>query len=233
MNNIKIWAHRGASGYALENTIEAFEKAIELKADGIELDVQFSKDKHLVVVHDESLQRLYQHEGFVKDYTYQELLAISNNTMCELAEVLELIKKNDILLNIELKTGVFFYEGIEQAVIDLVNEYQVADKIIYSSFNHATLLNVKKICPTAKTGLLYADGIYDILNYAQKLHVDFLHPALYNIQYPDVITQAHAKNLKVNVWTVNDTNYVKLCQQYQVDTIITNYPDLVRKTLYQ
>lgn len=69
----KVWAHRGASGYAPENTLDAFRKAVEMGADGIELDVQMTKDGELVVIHDETIDRVSNGKGWVKDYTYEEL----------------------------------------------------------------------------------------------------------------------------------------------------------------
>ena len=76
----KIWAHRGASGYAPENTIEAFERAVEMKADGVELDVQLTKDGQMVVIHDETVDRVSGINGFVRDYTLQELRKLDTRT---------------------------------------------------------------------------------------------------------------------------------------------------------
>ena len=111
----QIWAHRGASGYCPENTIEAFEKAIEMNSDGIELDVQLTKDGQIVVCHDELIDRVSNHKGFLKDFTYEELASFNfNNKMDEkypfckiplLSEVLEMIKPTKLVLNIELKTS--------------------------------------------------------------------------------------------------------------------------------
>ena len=77
--NTKVWAHRGASGYAPENTLEAFEQAAKQKADGVELDVQLSKDGELVVIHDEIIDRVTDGKGKVKDYTVRELKSFKAN----------------------------------------------------------------------------------------------------------------------------------------------------------
>ena len=84
----KVWAHRGASGYAPENTLDAFRKAVEMGADGIELDVQMTKDGELVVIHDETIDRVSNGKGWVKDYTYEELLACLTGAGCTEAEAL-------------------------------------------------------------------------------------------------------------------------------------------------
>ena len=168
----QIWAHRGASGYCPENTIEAFEKAIEMNSDGIELDVQLTKDGQIVVCHDELIDRVSNHKGFLKDFTYEELASFNfNNKMDEkypfckiplLSQVLEMIKPTKLVLNIELKTSVFHYEGIEQKVVDMVKEYGLEDRIIYSSFNHQSIVNLLNINPQANCGFLHSDGIIDI-----------------------------------------------------------------------
>lgn len=117
MNNTKVWAHRGASAYAPENTLEAFKLAVDIGSDGIELDVQLSKDGELVVIHDEEIDRTSNGKGFVKDYTLKELKKFNFNhsnskyhkvNIPTLKEVFELLKSTEMDINVELKTGVFF-----------------------------------------------------------------------------------------------------------------------------
>ena len=120
---VKVWAHRGASGYAPENTMAAYEYAAALGADGIELDVQLSADGSLVVCHDETIDRTSDHKGYVKDYTLQELRSMSFGKLHPeygagdakiplLEEVLAYVHdETRMVINIELKTGVFFYPG--------------------------------------------------------------------------------------------------------------------------
>jgi len=124
-----VWAHRGASGYAPENTLEAFRKAIEMGADGVELDVQLTKDGELVVIHDETVDRTSDGSGWVKDFTYARISRFNyNRTHKEgyeramiptLEEVYELLKPTGLTINVELKTGVVFYPEIEERVLDL------------------------------------------------------------------------------------------------------------------
>ena len=231
-----IWAHRGASAYAPENSLFAFEKAAELGADGVELDVQLTKDNVLVVTHDEKINRVTDREGFVKDYTYEELLDMNFNAgkkkfgkvkIPTLKEVYELLKPSNLTINVEIKSGVFFYEGIEKMCLDLTREMGLEDRVLYSSFNHYTVKKMKELDSTVKTGLLYADGIIDIASYAkEKTNCDALHPALYNIQYPGYMEEAKKNGLDVNVWTVNEKEYMKMCAKAKVNAIITNYPDV-------
>ena len=164
----KVWAHRGASGYAPENTLEAFEMAVKQQADGVELDVQLTKDGELVVLHDETLDRTTDGKGFVKDYTLKEVQALKavkthpeyqTGRIPMLAEVYDLLKPTGLEINVELKTGIFFYPGIEEKVLKLTKEMGMEERIWYSSFNHYSLKKVKECNPSARTGILYSDGI--------------------------------------------------------------------------
>lgn len=143
-----VWAHRGASGYAPENTLAAFEKAVELGADGVELDIQLTKDDEIVVIHDEKIDRTSDGEGWVKDYTLEELRGFNyNRTKPEyehadiptMREVFELLKPTGLFINIEIKMGVFFYEKIEEKILALTKEMDMEDRVCYSSFNHYTV----------------------------------------------------------------------------------------------
>ncbi|MCR5416549.1 MAG: glycerophosphodiester phosphodiesterase [Pseudobutyrivibrio sp.] len=231
-----VWAHRGASGYLPENTLEAFQKAVDMGADGIELDIHKTKDGQLVVIHDEKIDRTSDGTGYVKDYTLEELRRYNYNaTMPDscshaniptMREVFELIKPTKLSINIEIKTGIVFYEGIEEDIVALTKEYDMEDRVIYSSFNHYSIMKIKEIDPEAKTGFLYMDGTLDMPEYGQKHGVNALHPALYNVQYPNYVEDCHNRGLAINTWTVNSKKYMKMACDMGLDGIITNYPDV-------
>lgn len=240
MNKILIWAHRGASGYAPENTLEAFQKAIDLQADGIELDLQLTKDGKLVVIHDETLHRLCGVKGWVKDYTYDELRTFrikSNFSMHEstkiptLQEVLDLIKNSSLTVNIEIKNGIVFYEKIEELTLQLVKDMEMQERIVFSSFNHYSMVKLKKLDNTVKAGLLYSDGFIDMPEYAIRNGINILHPALYNLQYSEFINKCKSENISLNVWTVNETEHMKMLLNLEVNAMITDYPDVARKIM--
>ena len=141
----KVFAHRGASGYAPENTLEAFALAGEQGAQGIELDVQLTKDGEVVVIHDETIDRVSTGKGAVRDYTLEELRRFSfHNHKKEyegvqiptLREVLEQVKPGGMEVNIELKTGIYWYPGLEEKTVELVKAAGMENRVIYSSFNH-------------------------------------------------------------------------------------------------
>lgn len=240
MSKIKVWAHRGASGYAPENTLASFKMARDMGADGVELDVQMTKDGFIVVTHDESIDRVSSRTGYVKDYTFEEIRKFNfNNNMKgydfeqipTLEEVYELLKDSGMMINVEIKTGVFFYEGIIEKVLKLTHDMGMEDNVIYSSFNHYTILKIKELDPQAEIGFLYADGPIDMPQYGEKYGVDALHPALYNLQYPGFVEECKKRNLELNVWTVNEDEHIKLVAGMGVHAIITNYPDKAKKIL--
>lgn len=163
---MKIWAHRGCSLHYPENTLLSFQKAAALEGlEGIELDVQRSKDGKLVVIHDELLKRTTDGTGYVKDYTLSELKQFHiltkneefEETIPTLTEVLDLLQdkmKHGLKLNIELKNSKIMYPGMEKQVIDLVKEYGLEEQVIYSSFYAKSLERIRKLLPEAEIGIL-------------------------------------------------------------------------------
>ena len=238
----KVWAHRGASAYAPENTLEAFELAVKQKADGIELDVQMTKDKKLVVIHDETIDRTCDGTGYVKDFTLAELKSYhcnklhpeyKNAVIPELWEVLNLLKPTVLTVNIELKTGLFRYKGMEKRVLKLVKNMGMEDRVIYSSFHHPSIVKVKRLNPHAVTGLLYSDGWIHITAYAKLIGADALHPPVYQLKNDKLIKASRKSKLPLHVWTVNDEPMMNYLAEQQVSAIITNYPDVARNVVDQ
>ena len=221
----KIFAHRGASGYAPENTLPAFAMAEKQGADGIELDVQLTKDGKLVVIHDEKIDRTSTGKGFVRDYTLPELRKMSFCNHMELysgvkiptlEEVLDLVRAGNMTVNMETKT--------EKA--------QMEERVIYSSFNHYSVQKIRSLDNKAETAYLYSDVILDVEKYAADTGVDGLHPAVYHLYMSDFLKRYKASGIKVRVWTVNKESDMKKFIEEDLEAIITNYPDtavVVRK----
>lgn len=229
-----VWAHRGASGYMPENTLPAFQKAVEQGADGIELDIQLTRDDQIVVIHDELLGRTCEGSGWVKDHTLSQLRKYNYNKTCPacphadiplMEEVFELIRPTNLTINIELKTGVVFYPDIEEKILSMTRDYGMEDRVIYSSFNHYSLQRILSLNPQAQTGLLYSEGSSGMPKYAHELGVSAIHPALYNLQYLGYMHQCRHYGLDVNVWTVNQKISMSECVRRGVHAMITNYPD--------
>lgn len=239
MDKTKIFAHRGASGYAPENTLEAFVLAVSQKADGIELDVQLTRDGVPVVIHDETIDRVTSKTGYVKDYTLKELKKLTvmekrfpaypSSKIPTLEEVLNAVKASGIWVNIELKTGIYWYPEIEQKVARIVQKCGMEQRVIYSSFNHYSIQKIKQIVPDAETAYLYSDVIWNVTDYAKNTEVDGLHPAVYHMKMADFLNEYIKSGLNVRVWTVNDTEDMKWLIETGVTAVITNYPDVAVK----
>ncbi len=231
----RIYGHRGASGYAPENTLEAFRLAAEMGADGVELDVHLSRDGEVVVTHDEKIDRVSDGTGYVKDYTLAELKRFHfNRTHPEytqaaiptLREVFELLGPAGLRVNVELKTGYIDYPGLEEKCVRLAADTGMTDRVLYSSFNHRSLTKIKEIDPSLPCGLLYELVMIEPWEYAASRGMNALHPHLSELRYPDLVPEAHRRGLEVNPWTVNSEEDILACAKAGADRIITNYPDL-------
>ena len=230
-----IQAHRGASNYLPENTLEAFSLAIEQKADGIELDVHLSKDGEIVVAHDARLERVSNGKGYINDHTLKELKFLEFNKLfpdspiCRmpvLSEVFSLVKPTALTVNIELKTIERLYPELPGKLTGLVKEYSMEERVIYSSFNHYSLQQIKKLEPEAKIGLLYELGMVDPWVYANYVNAYAIHPHYYVIAaLPETVERCHENGVKVNVWSVDENDAINLMLKSGVDGIITNLPD--------
>lgn len=235
------FAHRGFSGEYPENTMLAFEKAVEAGAQGIELDVHFTKDKEVVIIHDETVDRTSDGTGEVESYTYDELSKLNAYGRFEgkypfqkiptLREYFEFIAPIDgFLTNIELKTGINEYPGIEKAVLDIIDEFSLRDRIIISSFNHFSVQRFKALAPDVKCGFLEESRIIDFGAYAEKFGVEFIHP-LYKCLTEDVFKEVYSHGIGINTWTVNDEESVRFLAENNVNAVIGNYPDMVSRVL--
>lgn len=235
-----IIAHRGAAGHAPENTMASFKKAIELEADGIELDVHLSKDGYIMVCHDERIDRTTNGRGFVKDLTKDEIQQYDAGSwygekykgekIPTLEEVFELIREEEMILNIELKNDRLSYPGIEGKVNQLIKAHRMTDRTIVSSFNHDSLVQLKRINRMVYTGVLYVGGIQEPWAYARKLWADAIHPFYYNVT-PEIVLKCRQMNIAVNPYTVNEEHELLAIAQMGVTGIITDYPDRGKRAL--
>jgi glycerophosphoryl diester phosphodiesterase len=235
-----IYGHRGASGYLPENTMVAFEKAVEMGANGIETDVQMTKDGVLVLIHDEYVNRTTDGVGLVKDFTYNELKKLnasnymkdySNRTeIPTVEEFVDLAKEKNITVNFEIKSGIILYPQIEEKLINLIYKKDFEKQVILSNFNHYSLVKCKEISKEINTGILYMEALYMPEEYCKKVGADGLHPYFYALNKA-ILENAHKEGLTVNPFTVNDENTMKMLLSIGVDGIITNYPDKLKKIM--
>lgn len=190
----KIWAHRGCCTLYPENTLEAFRAAAELDGiTGIELDIQLTSDGEMVVFHDENLRRVTHMDRNVRGCTLAEIknIAIPANdgkycSIPTLEEVLVMMKpyceSRGILINIELKTSIIRYDGIESKAYEIVRKYGMEQYIVWSSFLAESVDIIKKIDRDAKTAVL-AMSIEECISMARDTAADALHPYIGGLVY--------------------------------------------------
>lgn len=231
---MKVFAHRGFSGRYPENTMLAFRKAYEAGADGIELDVQLTKDGVVVVIHDELLDRTTDGTGFVRDYTCEELKRFNASkihgetspfeAIPTFEEYCSWVKDTPIITNIELKTGVYYYENIEEKTLELVKKYHLEDRVIFSSFNHLSVLKMKELAPELPCGALTENGgIGNAGFYCQRFGLEYYHPDYHDMDDASV-QECRDRGIGLNIWTVNDLEGLETLYRWGAHGIITNYP---------
>jgi glycerophosphoryl diester phosphodiesterase len=236
---MKIYAHRGFSGLYPENTMLAFEKAVEVKSDGIELDIHLSKDRKLIVIHDEYLLRTTGKPGKVGDYTRDELIKINAGKtkedkfgftpIVDFEHYCNYIRDKNIITNIEIKTNNIYYPGIEEVIVELVKKNKLEENVIFSSFNWLSVVNIKKIAPYIKTALLQEDFLTDNIGDLEKsFDFDYFHPDG-RLLDEKVLKNCNANDIKINAWAVNELDLFKKLKNWKIEGVITNYPDLMIK----
>ncbi len=218
--------HRGAKGHAPENTLISFQKAIELGVDGIELDVHLTFDHHLICLHDDTLDRTTSGTGLVDSFTLSELKLLQIDNLHEiptLQEVLDIIDKK-IFLNIELKG-----KNTAKPVADLI-EYYIVEKnwnydcFIVSSFDWNALQEIRSLNPQIVIGVLTQTDLGLAIGFADFIKAKSIHP------YFHLLTQENSalmqeKGFNVFPWTVNEHEDIQNIKSFQVDGIISDFPD--------
>lgn len=234
-------AHRGASGYAPENTMAAFDKALQMKADYFELDVQMSKDGKLVLIHDVTVDRTTDGTGRVGDLTFKELRrldagswfdpAFAGERIPTLEEALDRYR-GKIGILIEIKNPEL-YPGIERKVAKALKKRNLHKprngKIIVQSFNHDLVKKFHSLLPSVPVGVLISyrdEGISDkeLRNFAK--YADYVNP---NKDMVDrsLVKRIHRFGMKTTPWTVRDRAEADRLKSIRVDGIVTDYPDYV------
>lgn len=231
---IDIFAHRGVSGHYPENTGAAFYAASKLPIAGVELDVHLTIDGELVVIHDETINRTSNGTGYVKDYTLQQLRTydygswfseeFAGENIQTLGEVLEFFVGTHHFINIELKTDVFPYEGIESLVIKEIATHQMTERVILSSFNHESLQIVSQLAPYIETAALFAEILTDFTTYTSLIPANAIHVSL-PAALRKSVRNALEEGARIRVYTVNDIEYARTLQQLGVHSIFTDDPE--------
>ena len=223
-----LFGHRGYSDKYPENTMLAFQKAIEDGFDGIETDVHKTKDGKLVLCHDEKINRTSDGNGYIKDQTYEELLQYDfgyktkykNQKIPLLKELLELCKGKKILINIEVKTNKIHYENIELETYQMIKDMGMLDQVIFSSFYLESLLKLKEINNKLYLGYLFEDNYENNKKICldNKFHVHVKECFLDE----DEIELFHQHRLDINTWDVSNRFRYKYFENHDVHIVIAN-----------
>jgi len=238
---MKVVAHRGYSGCYPENTMLSFRKAVEAGCDEIELDVQLTKDGTVVVIHDEKVDRTTDGTGNVRDFTYKDLRKLNaakvwngkfeKEAIPSFEEYCEWAATVPVTTNIELKTGIVYYQNIEQKTIDILRKNGLEKKVMFSSFNHCSLITAKKIAPSIPVGaLIDAPGIVNAGFYCEKYGFEFYHPS-YKALSDEAVKELKDHGIGMNVWTVNGMAELQMLYNWGVSGVITNYATVCRQYL--
>ena len=233
---VLVTAHRGFSGDAPENTLAAFRKAMEVGSDMIELDVRFSKDGQIVVIHDDTLDRTTNGRGKVSDYTLKELKQFdagswfgpqfSDERIPTFNEVLELAK-GKIPVNIEIKDespSRYKITDLADRALQEVKKAGMAGQVIFSSFYPSSLERIKERDPRIWVALLYHrdwNSLGEVTGGSAFSVVNLRHSFLTQ----EKIGRIHQEGMKVNTYTVNSEEEMERFIRWGVDGIITNHPD--------
>lgn len=233
-NSMLTIAHRGASIFAPENTLAAFDKAIELKVDFIELDVQMTKDGHLVVIHDTTVDRTTNGIGAVKDLTLQEIKELdAGNWFSErfkgekIPTIDEVFKryKGKIGLLIELKKP-SIYPGIEKKLAEKLIHYNLQQEIRVQSFSHKSMKIFHSLLPSIPYGLVVNQSVsfFTLMKYGKDLDFINIHERFISSL---LINYAHSNDIEIYAWSVYDSPTAKKLLLYEVDGITVDSPELI------
>ena len=244
MPDITRIAHRGASGKGLapENTLAAFRKALDIGADAVEMDVHLSSDGHVVVCHDEILDRTTDQRGAIKNLSLSEIKqadagtrfdpAFAGERIPTLKEVLDLIRDEAFAL-IEIKP-----EDITREVVRTVEEQDAVERVVLQSFHGEVVREIGTLNPNLRTGLLIgvpATKVRHIpasrlVRRTAEVGADIL-ALSHNAATPELVHELHRRDLGLYVWTVDEPDELNHMIRIGVDGIISNYPDRLKTIL--
>lgn len=222
MNKIQKIGHRGAKGYAAENTLNSFQKALDLGVDGIELDVHLSADGQVMVIHDETIDRTTTKKGLVNDYTSSQLHLLGIPT---LTQVFELVHQQ-CFINVEIKDSKAAKPVVEWIENYIANHNWKPDLFLISSFNWIVLEEIKHLNPSLRLGVLTEENIFSAIEFAQKIKAFSIHP-YYQLLNEEMVSAIRKSKFKIYTWTVNSEEAITFVKKWEVDGIISDFPDKI------
>lgn len=237
-----VYAHRGASHDAPENTLAAFELAARQGAPAIELDAMLTLDQAVVVIHDATVDRTTDGQGKVNALPLAELKKLDAGSYFDFAFRGEPIPTLDevcetfggrLYINIELKNYASPWDSLPAQVAEIIRQHKLEKGVLFSSFNPIALLRIRRLLPEAPIGLLALpgrSGAWARSWIGRLIHYQALHPEVQDAT-PRLIQAAHQRSQQVNVWTVDQEAQIRQLRDAGIDGIITNDPPLALKVL--
>ena len=233
-----VIAHRGASGHAPENTLAAFQRAVELGATFIETDLHLTRDGRFVAIHDDRLDRTTNFSGSVRDFTLEELRGadagkwfdreFEGERVPTLEEILEFSRKQDVVFYLELKGGAAW--GMDHAFVRTLQTAENAARTIVISFDPSVLAPLRRLDPSIMLGLLVKETHADCIRAAINLGARQLCPKFTDVT-PEFVEEAHRSELQIATWTVNQAEEMRKMISAGVDGIMTDFPDRLRTAI--
>jgi len=233
-----IIAHRGASGHAPENTLAAFERAVQLGAGFIETDLHLTRDAQFVAIHDAALERTTNGRGSVRDFTLAELRRLDAGKWFDreymgqriptLDEVLDFARKNDVIFYLEVKYDAAW--GMHHSLVAALQKAENAARTIVISFDQTTLAALRRVDPSVMMGFLADEPGTDHVKDALELGARQLCPQA-SLVTQELVERAHGADLQVATWTVDDAEEMRRVIATGVDGIMTNFPDRLRAVI--
>lgn len=234
--NFVNYAHRGASSYAPENTMSSFKKAFQLGSNGIELDLQKTKDGKLVIFHDKEIDKKSNGTGKISDYTYNELLELDfgswfgkefkNEKIVLFEDFMKSVSDKNLILAIELKE-----EGIEKNTLEIIDKYYNKANIFITSFLYNALSNVRKFDNNIKIGWLIGEDI-NKKNVSELIKISgnqICPPA--NLVSIEGIKLARENGLSVRLWGVSNEEIMERVYKFDIDGMTVNFPDKLKRLM--
>lgn len=231
----QILAHRGARTEAPENTLPAFERALELGADGIEFDVRLTADGIPVVIHDETVDRTTAGQGAVVAQSLAQLRRLEASAgmsgfdgvrIPTLTEVLELVAHTNMVINIEVKDSPQTHPGLGEQVVAAVERHGIADRTVLSSFNPASLDSLRQLGATSELALILRGGLFRPWASAKQSGASAIHIKANRSINPHFVRRAHAAGVMVRPWIVNSEAELHRMFRIEVDAVFTDLPRL-------
>lgn len=237
-----IIGHRGASAHAPENTLAAFQRALELGADGVELDAKLTLDGKVVVIHDQTVDRTTGAHGVVREMTLEQLKSLdagsffgaefAREQIPTLEEVFASVGAHT-LVNVEITNYTSVGDALPDRICDLVIQYGLQDHVIFSSFHPFNLIRTKRRLPQVPVAILTQPGAAGRLMrgpLGRLAAPRFIHPYFSDVTETSLM-QEHRRGRRVNAWTVDSPEEIRRLSRMGIDGIITDDPRLARKIL--